>query len=170
CPLLRWLRRPNAPGLAFGQRGPAGPSRAAAALLVLGLVTFAFLGKAFLPELDEGDMWVRVALPLGISLEGGRPYVREMREQFLRFPEVHAVVSQLGAPDDGTDPEAPDNAEFYVGLKPREAWTTTKDREELIEKMRRALLGAVPGITTNFSQRSEEHTSELQSPYDLVCR
>jgi cobalt-zinc-cadmium resistance protein CzcA len=76
---------------------------------------------------------------------------------------VHAVVSQLGAPDDGTDPEAPDNAEFYVGLKPREAWTTTKDREELIEKMRTALLGAVPGITTNFSQPIKDNVDEAMA-------
>ena len=162
-PLLRWLRRPYTPALAFCLRRPAVPIGAAGALLVLSLVTFTFLGKEFLPELDEGDMWVRVALPLGISVEGGRPYVREMREQFLRFPEVHAVVSQLGAPDDGTDPEAPDNAEFYVGLKPREAWTTTKDREELIEKMRRALLGAVPGITTNFSQPIKDNVDEAMA-------
>ena len=162
-PLLRWLRRPYTPALAFCLRRPAVPIAAAGALLVLSLVTFTFLGKEFLPELDEGDMWVRVALPLGISVEGGRPYVREMREQFLRFPEVHAVVSQLGAPDDGTDPEAPDNAEFYVGLKPREAWTTTKDREELIEKMRRALLGAVPGITTNFSQPIKDNVDEAMA-------
>jgi len=162
-PLLRWLRRPYTPALAFCLRRPAVPIGAAAALLVLSLVTFTFLGKEFLPELDEGDMWVRVALPLGISVEGGRPYVREMREQFLRFPEVHAVVSQLGAPDDGTDPEAPDNAEFYVGLKPREAWTTTKDREELIEKMRAALLGAVPGITTNFSQPIKDNVDEAMA-------
>src|SRR5207245_10871962 len=98
-------------------------------LLALSLVAFTFLGKEFLPELDEGDMWVRVALPLGISVEGGRPYVREMREQFLRFPELHAVVSQLGAPDDGTDPAPPANGALYVGLKPREEGTTTKARD-----------------------------------------
>ena len=162
-PLLRWLRRPYVAALRFCLRRPAVPISAAAVLLVLSLVTFTFLGKEFLPELDEGDMWVRVALPLGISVEGGRPYVREMREQFLRFPEVHAVVSQLGAPDDGTDPEAPDNAEFYVGLKPRDAWTTTKDREELIGKMRAALLTAVPGITTNFSQPIKDNVDEAMA-------
>jgi len=162
-PLLRWLRRPYVAALRFCLRRPAVPISAAAVLLVLSLVTFTFLGKEFLPELDEGDMWVRVALPLGISVEGGRPYVRELREQFLRFPEVHAVVSQLGAPDDGTDPEAPDNAEFYVGLKPRDAWTTTKDREELIGKMRAALLTAVPGITTNFSQPIKDNVDEAMA-------
>jgi cobalt-zinc-cadmium resistance protein CzcA len=162
-PLLRWLRRPYVPALAFCVRRPIVPVGAAAVLLALSLVAFGFLGKEFLPELDEGDMWVRVALPLGISVEGGRPYVREMREQFLKFPEVRAVVSQLGAPDDGTDPEAPDNAEFYVGLKPREEWTTTSDRDELIERMRTALLAAVPGITTNFSQPIKDNVDEAMA-------
>jgi len=162
-PLLRWLRRPYAPALGFCLRRPVVPVGAAAALLVASLVAFTFLGKEFLPELDEGDMWVRVALPLGISVEGGRPYVREMREQFLKFPEVRAVVSQLGAPDDGTDPEAPDNAEFYVGLKAREEWTTTHDRDELIERMRAALLAAVPGITTNFSQPIKDNVDEAMA-------
>jgi heavy metal efflux system protein len=162
-PLLRWLRRPYVPALRFCLRRPAVPIGAAGALLVLSLVTFAFLGKEFLPELDEGDMWVRVIMPLGISVEGGRPYVRAIREQFLRFPEVRAVVSQLGAPDDGTDPEAPDNAEFYVGLKPREEWTTTRDRDELIDRMRVAVLAAVPGITTNFSQPIKDNVDEAMA-------
>jgi cobalt-zinc-cadmium resistance protein CzcA len=162
-PLLSWLRRPYVPALRFCLRRPAVPIGAAAALLVVSLVAFTLLGKEFLPELDEGDMWVRVALPLGISVEGGRPYVREMREQFLKFPEVRAVVSQLGAPDDGTDPEAPDNAEFYVGLKPREEWSTTRDRDDLIERMRAALLGAVPGITTNFSQPIKDNVDEAMA-------
>jgi heavy metal efflux system protein len=162
-PLLSWLRRPYVPALRFCLRRPALPIGAAGALLVLSLVAFAFLGKEFLPELDEGDMWVRVIMPLGISVEGGRPYVRAIREQFLRFPEVTAVVSQLGAPDDGTDPEAPDNAEFYVGLKPREQWTTTRDRDDLIERMRTALLATVPGITTNFSQPIKDNVDEAMA-------
>jgi len=162
-PLLSWLRRPYVPALQFCLRRPAVPVGAAGALLVLSLAAFAFLGKEFLPELDEGDMWVRVIMPLGISVEGGRPYVRAIREQFLRFPEVTAVVSQLGAPDDGTDPEAPDNAEFYVGLKPREEWTTTRDRDDLIERMRAALLGTVPGISTNFSQPIKDNVDEAMA-------
>src|SRR6266702_8122666 len=157
-PLLRGLRRPYVPALTFCLRRPAVPIGAAAALLALSLVAFTFLGKEFLPELDEGDMWVRVALPLGISVEGGRPYVREMREQFLRFPEVHAVVSQLGAPDDGTDPEAPDNAEFYVGLRPREEWRF-RTRAKLAEAMDTALAD-IPGKTTNFSQPIKDNVDE----------
>ncbi|HEV2054786.1 MAG TPA: efflux RND transporter permease subunit, partial [Methylomirabilota bacterium] len=94
------------------------------------------------------------------SLEGVRPYVREIRERLLRFPQVRVVVSQLGAPDDGTDPEAPDNAEFYVGLKPREEWPEKdKDKEKLVQAMT-AALADIPGVSTNFSQPIKDNVDE----------
>src|SRR5204862_1223036 len=114
--------------------------------------------KEFLPELDEGDLWVRVQFPVGVSIEGVRPYVREIRERLLRFPEVRVVVSQLGAPDDGTDPEAPDNSEFYVGLKPREEWANP-NKERLVTAMT-AALADIPGVTTNFSQPIKDNVDE----------
>jgi cobalt-zinc-cadmium resistance protein CzcA len=130
------------------------------ALLVVSLWTFSLLGKEFLPELDEGDLWVRVQFPVGVSLEGVRPYVHEIRERLLRFPQVRVVVSQLGAPDDGTDPEAPDNSEFYVGLKPREEWPANgRDKEKLIQDMT-AALADIPGVSTNFSQPIKDNVDE----------
>ncbi len=158
-PLLRWLRRLYRPALGWCLRRPLVPVAGAAAFLALALFVFTLLGKEFLPELDEGDLWVRVQFPFGISIEGVRPYTREIRERFLKFPEVRVVTSQLGAPDDGTDPEGPDNVEFYVGLKPREEWTTTKDKEKLIQAMTAALSG-IPGITTNFSQPIKDNVDE----------
>ena len=159
-PALRWLRRPYVPALRFCVRRPLVPMAVAGVLLAVSLFAFTTLGKEFLPELDEGDLWVRVALPLGISVEGGRPYVRSIRETFLSFPEVRAVVSQLGAPDDGTDPEAPDNAEFYVALRPREEWPRGRTKPAVVEAMNTALLAAVPGITTNFSQPIKDNVDE----------
>jgi heavy metal efflux system protein len=158
-PLLRWLRPLYLSTLGACLRRPILPVLAAGALLVISLFVFAALGKEFLPELDEGDLWVRVKFPIGISLEGARPYTHEIRERFLKYPEVRVVVSQLGAPDDGTDPEAPDNVEFYVGLKSREEWTTTKDKETLIAAMT-ASLRDIPGITTNFSQPIKDNVDE----------
>jgi cobalt-zinc-cadmium resistance protein CzcA len=157
-PLLSWLRRPYARLLARCLRRPLLPVAGAAALLVLSGVAFMILGKEFLPELDEGDLWLRVKFPVGISLEDARPYVREIRERLLVFPEVRTVVSQLGAPDDGTDPNGPDNCEFYIGLKPREAWRI-KDKNKLVDAMADALI-RVPGITTNFSQPIKDNVDE----------
>jgi cobalt-zinc-cadmium resistance protein CzcA len=157
-PPLRWLRRPYAWLLARCVRRPIFPVAGASALLVLAAVAFMFLGKEFLPELDEGDLWLRVKFPVGISLEDARPYVREIRERLLVFPEVRTVVSQLGAPDDGTDPNGPDNCEFYIGLKPREVWRI-KDKNKLVDAMADVLIG-VPGITTNFSQPIKDNVDE----------
>ena len=157
-PLLAMLRRPYLPALRWCVRRPVIPILGAAGLLAISLWTFSVLGKEFLPELDEGDLWVRVQFPVGVSIEGVRPYVREIRERLLRFPEVRVVVSQLGAPDDGTDPEAPDNSEFYVGLKPREEWANP-NKERLVTAMT-AALADIPGVTTNFSQPIKDNVDE----------
>ncbi len=157
-PLLAMLRRPYLPALRWCVRRPVIPILGAAGLLAISLWTFSLLGKEFLPELDEGDLWVRVQFPVGVSIEGVRPYVREIRERLLRFPEVRVVVSQLGAPDDGTDPEAPDNSEFYVGLKPREEWANP-NKERLVTAMT-AALADIPGVTTNFSQPIKDNVDE----------
>jgi heavy metal efflux system protein len=157
-PLLRWLRRPYLPTLRWCLRWPSVPVATAGVLLVVAVLVFGMLGKEFLPELDEGDLWVRAQFPIGISVEGVRPYTRDIRERLLRFPEVRVVVSQLGAPDDGTDPEAPDNVEFYVGLRPRKEWPTP-DKEKLIDAMS-ASLASIPGITTNFSQPIKDNVDE----------
>jgi cobalt-zinc-cadmium resistance protein CzcA len=157
-PFLRWLRRPYVPAVRWCVRRPLLPIGGGAALLALSLFVFTLLGKEFLPELDEGDLWLRVKLPIGISLEAARPYVHDIRERLLTFQEVRVIVSQLGAPDDGTDPNGPDNAEFYLGLKPREEWRI-RDKDKLIEAMGRAL-DSFPGITTNFSQPIKDNVDE----------
>jgi len=157
-PLLRVLRRPYQAALRWCLRRPLVPVLCASGGLVVAIFVFTLLGKEFLPELDEGDLWVRAQFPTGISVEGVRPYTREIRERLLRFPEVRVIVSQLGAPDDGTDPEGPDNVEFYVGLKPREEWADP-DKDKLIESMR-AALADMPGFTTNFSQPIKDNVDE----------
>src|SRR5947209_4763577 len=157
-PVLRWPRQVYRAALGWCVGRPFVPILGAAGLLGLALLVFTMLGKEFLPELDEGDVWLRVKFPVGISLEAARPYVHEIRERLLRFPEVRVVVSQLGAPDDGTDINGPDTAEFYVGLKPRDEWRI-KDKDTLIEQMTGALDG-VPGISTNFSQPIKDNVDE----------
>src|SRR5262249_29002693 len=157
-PPMRWLRRPYTRALAWCVRRPLVPVLAAGGLLALSIVVFALLGKEFLPELDEGDLWLRVKFPVGISLESAVPYVHEIRERLLAFPEPRVIVSQLGAPDDGTDPNGPDNAEFYIGLRPRTEWKSP-DKDQLIERMNLALQD-IPGITTNFSQPIKDNVDE----------
>ena len=160
--ILRRARQIYVPGLQWTLVRPRQTAAIALALLLLSFAAFPFLGSEFLPELDEGDIWVRAKLPVGISLEGAERYVRQMREILGRFPEVRTVVSQVGAPDDGTDPNGSDNTELYVGLKPREQWATGRDKSGLIDAMTEQL-AIFPGVTFNFSQPIKDNVDEAIS-------
>jgi len=160
--LLGAARRLYIPGLRWSVARPRLTMGIAVVLFMLSLGAVPLLGSEFLPELDEGDIWVRAKLPVGISLEGAQGYVHRMREILVKFPEVRTVVSQIGSPDDGTDPNGPDNAEMYVGLKPRDQWTTTSDKNQLIDAMSQQLQ-MFPGITFNFSQPIKDNVDEAIS-------
>ncbi len=157
-PILHGLRGAYLPAVRWCLRRPVVPVLGAAGLLAVALFVFTLLGKEFLPELDEGDLWLRVKFPVGISLDAVRPYAHDIRERLLKFPEVRVVVSQTGSPDDGTDPNGPENVEFYIGLKPPEEWKI-RDKDKLIAAMAAALEG-LPGITTNFSQPIKDNVDE----------
>ncbi len=125
-------------------------------------VLLGFLGSEFLPKLDEGSLWVRVFMPQTISPTEAARVTRQARVIMGGFPEVKSVISQLGRPDDGTDVNGFDVAEFSVNLKPREEWTTAPDREGLIRAMN-AKLVAIPGVDTQFSQYIEDNVNEAIS-------
>jgi len=160
--ILVGARRLYAPSLRWTIDRPRLTVAVALGLLLLSFAVVPWLGSEFLPELDEGDIWVRAKLPIGVSLEGAQRYVHEMREILLKFPEVRTVVSQTGSPDDGTDPNGPDNAELFVGLKPREEWSTAHDKDALIDAMNQRL-AIFPGVTFNFSQPIKDNVDEAIS-------
>ncbi|HYL55553.1 MAG TPA: CusA/CzcA family heavy metal efflux RND transporter [Gemmatimonadales bacterium] len=115
----------------------------------LALVLGAFVGRDFLPYLDEGSIWLQVQLPPGIALERASDMAGQLRTTLHAFPEVSYVVTQLGRNDDGTDPWTPSHIEASVGLKPYGAWGG--DKQALIQRMD-ASLARLPGISYGFSQ------------------
>ncbi|MGJ5241301.1 efflux RND transporter permease subunit, partial [Bradyrhizobium oligotrophicum] len=116
-PVLRW---------AVGNRNLV--MTGAIGLVLLTVVVGRLLGLEFLPKLEEGNLWIRATLPPTISLQEGNAYVNEMRKMIRARPEVEAVVSQHGRPDDGTDAAGFFNAEFFAPLKPVKDWPGTKDK------------------------------------------
>ena len=90
-------------------------------LLVLSLLLIPFIGAEFMPQLDEGALWVRATMPYTISFDEAAKITPKIRDILRSFPEVTTVASELGRPDDGTDPTGFFNVEFYVGLKPYSA-------------------------------------------------
>jgi cobalt-zinc-cadmium resistance protein CzcA len=130
-------------------------------LLVISLVLAPKLGTEFLPKLDEGNIWLTVTLPPSSSLEKTKEVERNIRAILLKYQEVSMVVSQVGRPDDGTDPKGPNNIEILVNLKPHETWKFA-DKEALIEDMS-TKIHEMPGIPTNFSQVIEDNVEEALS-------
>jgi cobalt-zinc-cadmium resistance protein CzcA len=116
-----------------------------------------------MPHLDEGALWVRATMPYTISFEEAAKIAPQIRDILKSYPQVTEVGSELGRPDDGTDPTGFFNVEFYVGLKPYNDKTWKKGpfhtKEELTESIRRKL-GSYPGIIFNFTQPAEDAVDE----------
>ncbi len=135
----------------------------AIALFVVSLAAVPFLGGEFMPALEEGNLWVRATMPVDISFEQADRLATEVRGIFRQYPETVNVVSQLGRPDDGTDPTSFFNAEFLVNLKPKKEWRPeVTSKERLIEEIERRL-STIPGVTFNFSQVIQDNVQEAMS-------
>jgi cobalt-zinc-cadmium resistance protein CzcA len=131
-------------------------------VIAAGLYSFKFLGSEFLPELNEGSIWVRATLPYSISLDSSVTRATQMRSIMMKFPQVKRIMSQTGRPDDGTDVAGFYNNEFGVSLYPQEEWDPKISKDELIGQMRQAL-AVVPGAELNFSQPIMDNVEEAVS-------
>ena len=127
------------------------------------LLLVPFIGGEFLPHLDEGALWVRATMPYTISFEEAAKFAPEIRNILNQYPMVTVVGSELGRPDDGTDPTGFFNCEFYVGLKPYndQSWgkSSTHNKEEL-EKDIQHKLESYPGVIFNYTQPAEDAVDE----------
>jgi cobalt-zinc-cadmium resistance protein CzcA len=135
------------------------------ALLVLlaALIAVPFLGGEFMPALEEGNLWVRATMPVDISFEQASQLVIQIRRIFQQFPEIEHVMSQMGRPDDGTDPTSFFNAEFLATLKPTKEWRSKlESKKHLIEELE-SQLDSIPGVTFNFSQAIQDNVQEAMS-------
>ena len=130
--------------------------------LVVSLFCFELLGTEFLPELNEGAIYVRATGPLSISLKESVKIADEMRRIFLSFPEVKQVMSQTGRPNDGTDATGFYNIEFHVDIYPQDDWKLKESKEELIQRMQEKLK-FYPGVDINFSQPISDNVEEAVS-------
>jgi len=130
--------------------------------IVIGFYSFKFLGSEFLPELNEGSLWVRATMPYSIALDKSVQVANQMRSIMMQFPQVEKVVSQTGRPDDGTDVAGFYNNEFDVALYPQEDWNPKISKDELIEQLRKSL-SVIPGAELNFSQPIMDNVEEAVS-------
>ncbi|MFD1817056.1 cobalt-zinc-cadmium resistance protein CzcA [Pseudarcicella hirudinis] len=135
---------------------------ATAIITVVGFWTLTVHGTEFLPQLNEGSIYVRATMPRSISLNESVRYANDMRKVFESFPEVRQVMSQAGRPNDGTDPTGFYNVEFHVDIYPQKEWKSKLTKAELIEKMDEKL-SVFQGVNLGFSQPIMDNVEEAVS-------
>ena len=125
---------------------------AAFAVVAAAFVLATSLGTEFLPQLDEGVIWIRANLPPGTSLAKSAEIASDMRNLIRESPEVKLVSSQTGRNDSGTDPFGPNRNEMLLALKPYDQWPAGRNKAQLVEDLSKRLQAQIPGATLNFTQ------------------
>jgi cobalt-zinc-cadmium resistance protein CzcA len=148
-----------------------------AALTAATIALLPFLGREFMPQLEEGNLYIRGTFPINAALEEVADKSRRARQILRSYPEVALVASQVGRPDDGTDPTGFYNAEFSIPLHPSKDWPALVERPrwlrwlgprprtklELIEAMNQQMHRELPGVDWNFSQYIRDNVMESLS-------
>lgn len=117
-------------------------------------------GREFLPDIDEGALWLQVEMPSGLSLEKANTMAADLRNSLLEHPEISYVVTQMGRCDEGTDPWTPSHIEIPVGLKPYSEWPTHQTKAQFIAKLR-AQFATMPGYSIGISQPIIDNVNDL---------
>ena len=131
-------------------------------LCVFGIYSFTWLGSEFLPQLDEGSIWLRVQTNYSTGLNKSVDVAKQVRDKVMQFPQVQYCVSQTGRPDDGTDVTGYYNNEFDILMFPEGQWNPHVSKEELIAQMNKTL-SVIPGANLNFSQPIMDNVEEAVS-------
>ncbi|RYE93163.1 MAG: efflux RND transporter permease subunit, partial [Myxococcales bacterium] len=159
-PVLRAASAAYLPALKAALRRPLAVLGAALVSLVLAGYVLAHRGSEFLPELNEGAMYLTFTLPANASLDEGRRLEPVLSSILERFPQVESRISQLGRPEDGTDPKLSNNLEIFVKLRPMKEWPAeTPTLGALMDRMNESL-AAIPGLEVNFSQPIRDNVNE----------
>ena len=134
-------------------------------IFALSMVVASRLGSEFLPELNEGTIWVNLRLPSSVSNDEAARILRSVRLALLKVPEVRTAVSKAGQPEDGTDPKTISMAEVFVDVKPEEEWRKGLTKAQLIDEMDK-VVSALPGMEPTFSQPIRDNVLESISQID----
>jgi cobalt-zinc-cadmium resistance protein CzcA len=137
------------------------------------------LGREFMPELEEGNIWLRGIGPLNMNLEHQVEIARQARAILAKYPEVDSIVTQSGRPDDGTDTEGYYSGEYFIPLRAQKDWpklmpqtgwrrwlygpSRPRTKREVVSAMNVELERAIPGIVWNFSQNIRDNVLEALS-------
>ncbi|HTQ77260.1 MAG TPA: CusA/CzcA family heavy metal efflux RND transporter [Burkholderiales bacterium] len=163
--LVRAAKRAYEPALAWALARKKTVLALAVAALAGSLALVPRLGTEFLPELNEGAVWVNLTLPTSVSISEAQELVGKVRAAIRKFPEVGNVTSKTGRPEDGTDPKLLNMAEFLVDLKPQSEWRRGIDKAELLREID-AEISQIPGLEPSFDAPIRDNVLESISQID----
>jgi cobalt-zinc-cadmium resistance protein CzcA len=162
-PLVRIMERLYRPTVFWSLQHPRLSIGISVALLLMSLAVGGQLGSEFLPQLNEGSIYVRASMPQSVAFSTANVMSENMRHIFQKYPEVKGVISQNGRPNDGTDPTGFFNVEFFVDLFGKDQWTRGLQKEEIIADMQNKLEREFPGVVFGFSQPISDNVQEAVS-------
>ncbi|HLW24313.1 MAG TPA: CusA/CzcA family heavy metal efflux RND transporter [Steroidobacteraceae bacterium] len=119
------------------------------------------IGRDFLPDLDEGALWLQVQMPTGLALNQASDMASDLRREVLKYPEVSYVVTQTGRNDEGTDPWTLSHIEAPVGLKPYDSWPQHESKKEFVDRLASDLARKLPGYSVGISQPIIDGVNDL---------
>jgi cobalt-zinc-cadmium resistance protein CzcA len=160
-----WIREEYSSELQWCLERPKLTMVLATIVFALSLLLIPRIGGEFMPHLDEGALWIRATMPYTISYEQAAKFSPQVRNLLMKYPMVTDIGSELGRPDDGTDPTGFFNDEFYVGLKPYgdPSWKvgSIHDKADLVKDLQnRKQLESYPGVIFNYTQPAEDAVDE----------
>ena len=159
-PVLVWLQKLYAGVLSGIVKRPLPVVLVAFSIVIAAFVLGGNLGSEFLPQLDEGVIWVRAVLPPGVSLAKSAEIASKVRMILKESPEVKLVSSQTGRNDAGTDPYGPNRNEIFVALNSYDTWKKGKLKADLIEEFAARLKKEIPGASFSFTQPIIDNVTE----------
>ncbi len=127
--------------------------------VIITLFSGKFLGTEFLPQLNEGSLWITAEMPMSSSLKESLKTAEILKKDIMNIPEVTDVLAQTGRSNDGTDPNGFGFVQFAVNLKPKDEWKRKISYEQLIENIDKKLSN-YQGITFNYSQPISDNVAE----------
>jgi cobalt-zinc-cadmium resistance protein CzcA len=133
----------------------------AISLFIGSLLLVPFIGREFVPAMDEGSIVINILRLPSIALEDSLDITTIVERELMRFPEVKSVVSRTGTDEIGTDPMGPELSDVFIALQPREKWRF-KTKAEIQDRMREVIEN-IPGIAFIFSQPIQMRVDELVS-------
>jgi cobalt-zinc-cadmium resistance protein CzcA len=163
--LVRFAKRRYEPALDKALKNPKKILIGALIALAASLAVVPRLGTEFLPELNEGAIWVNLTLPTSVSVSEAQELTGRVRNAIHRVPEVASVTSKSGRPEDGTDPKLINMAELLVDLVPEKDWRKGVDKPAILAQMD-AEISKIPGLEPSFSQPIRDNVLESISQID----